>query len=78
MHFFIYYYRFLGVTTADVVIQYLKKFSPVYTGVDWRINYVHEKLYSNMLNNESTSSASVRGYSVVLIILLTMITGLLT
>nr|XP_050850678.1 protein 5NUC-like [Vespula vulgaris]XP_050850688.1 protein 5NUC-like [Vespula vulgaris]XP_050850698.1 protein 5NUC-like [Vespula vulgaris]XP_050850708.1 protein 5NUC-like [Vespula vulgaris] len=71
-------YTSMGVTTADVVIQYLKKFSPVYTGVDWRINYVHEKLYSNMLNNESTSSASVRGYSVVLIILLTMITGLLT
>ncbi|KAL2740481.1 protein 5NUC-like [Vespula squamosa] len=71
-------YTTMGVTTADVVIQYLKKFSPVYPGVDWRINYVNEKVNFDTSNNENTSSASARGYSVVLIILLTMITGLLT
>ncbi|XP_046814681.1 protein 5NUC-like [Vespa crabro] len=70
-------YTTIGVTTADVVIQYLKKYSPVYPGVDWRINYVDE-IYSNKFNNEDISSTSVREYSIVLLILLTMITRLLT
>ncbi|XP_035731433.1 5'-nucleotidase-like, partial [Vespa mandarinia] len=70
-------YTTIGVTTADVVIQYLKKYSPVYPGVDWRINYVDE-IYFNKFNNEDISSTSVREYSIVLLILLTMITRLLT
>lgn len=74
---FIYNYRSLGVTTADVLVQYLKKYSPVYPGVDWRINYV-DGIHSNKFTDENTSSASAREYSVVLLILLTMITGLLT
>lgn len=84
----------LGITIADVVGQYLKKYSPVYTGVDWRINYVDE-IYSGKVNNENklsitdteyvnkiknkdTSSASVKEYSIGLMILLTMSIGLLT
>lgn len=74
---FIYNYRFLGITTADVLIQYLKKYSPVYPGVDWRINYV-DGIHSNKLADESISSASPREYSIILLFLLTMITGLLT
>ncbi|XP_047349466.1 protein 5NUC-like [Vespa velutina] len=70
-------YTTIGVTTADVVIQYLKKYSPVYPGVDWRINYVDE-IYSIKFNKEDISSTSVREYSIVLLILLTMITRLLT
>ncbi|KAI4475036.1 hypothetical protein M0802_015322 [Mischocyttarus mexicanus] len=85
----------MGVTIAEVVSQYVKKYSPVYTGVDWRINYVYD-VHSNNVNNENelmsitdtaeyvykitnkdTSSASVTGYSIGLVILLTMSIGLL-
>ncbi|XP_015191730.1 PREDICTED: protein 5NUC-like [Polistes dominula] len=76
----------IGVTIADIVSQYLKKYSPVYTGVDWRINYIHE-LYSdkiqdteyvNKIKNKDTSSAPVKEHSIGLIILLMMSIGLLT
>lgn len=33
-------FKFLGVTTDQVVAEYIKRHSPVHPGVDWRINYV--------------------------------------
>lgn len=69
------------MTTADAVIQYLRKHSPVHTGVEWRINYVSdatEGILYNLVEDGKTSTAPVSGMSIALIVLSSAMTKFLT
>ncbi|KAK2577173.1 hypothetical protein KPH14_003330 [Odynerus spinipes] len=71
----------MAVTTADAVVEYLKKHSPVHPGVEWRINYVHntlKEIHNNLVNDDGTSAASAREIRIGLIALISIITILLT
>lgn len=63
----------LGVTTADTLVEYLKKHSPVHPGVEWRISYVNVNEYE-----EAVNSGCINMYqSVNLTILLSIFSWLL-
>lgn len=74
-------YTQMAITTADAVIQYLRKHSPVHTGVEWRINYVRdatEGILYNLVDDGKTSTAPVSGMSIALIVLSSAMTKFLT
>ncbi|CAL7933343.1 unnamed protein product [Xylocopa violacea] len=58
----------LGVTTSEALIEYLKKHSPVYPAVEWRITYVS--------NKEGKSSSNRAHQSIELMVLLPIISWL--
>lgn len=73
-------YTQMAVTTADVVVEYLKKHSPVHTGVEWRINYMHDvinELYTSLVNDGKTSDGSTNKITISLA-LLSICSALLT
>ncbi|XP_015438965.1 PREDICTED: protein 5NUC-like [Dufourea novaeangliae] len=62
----------LGVTTADALVEYFKKHSPVHPAVEWRINYVKK-----IENDHQGNSGSSKLYqSIRLTILLPIISWL--
>lgn len=63
----------LAVTTADALVSYLSKHSPVHNGVEWRINYL-EKPEPNRYVDSSSSAY----HPFKIMVLLSMITKSLT
>lgn len=44
----------LGITTSDILIEYLKKHSPVHPAIEWRITYLNDQIM-HTYNNSSNS-----------------------
>lgn len=62
----------LGVTTAETLVEYLKKHSPVHPGVEWRISYVNVNK-----NEQNENSGCISMYqSLNLTVLLSVISWL--
>lgn len=62
-----------GVTTADTLVEYFKKHSPVHPSVEWRINYANK----NDHNNQGHSGSNKIYNSIGLTIFLPIISWLL-
>lgn len=48
------YFFFLGATAADMLVEYLKKHSPVHPAIEWRITYLNDQIM-HIYNNSSNS-----------------------
>ncbi|XP_076763581.1 protein 5NUC isoform X2 [Xylocopa sonorina] len=67
----------LGVTTSEALIEYLKRHSPVYPAVEWRIKYLNDQEESYSYNQKGKSSSNRVHQSIELMVLLPMISWLL-
>lgn len=63
----------LAVTTADALVSYLNKHSPIHPGVEWRIGYVQNNRDNHQTSNTKHTSSAIRHHPVSITILMPII-----